>query len=231
PVTYWEKGQGTDIGIEGTALNYRLNFELDFYEKKTENGIFDIPILGALGTSSGTIIGNQATFRNRGVELSLGWTDQLENGFRYSLNGNISMNNNTVLETLTGSNPIYAGGAAATSGQLSTRTIVGQPIGQFFGLRVEGIFQTPDEIAASSQPSAKPGDFKYADINDDGVIDAKDRVVLGNPNPKYNYGLNTSFAYKNFDLSLDFQGVADVEVYNANKGLRFGSENFSKDFY
>lgn len=231
PVTYWERGQGTDIGLEGVMLNNRLNFELDVYEKKTEQGIFDIPVLSSIGTTSATIIGNQATFRNSGVEFSLGWNDKLKSDFTYSLNGNLSINNNKVLDTETGGNPIYAGGAASTGGQLSTRTVVGQPIGQFFGLQVEGIFQTPEEVAASKQTTAKPGDFRYADINNDGVINAKDRVVLGNPNPKYTYGFNTSFGYKNFDLSVDFQGVAGVQVYNANKGLRFGSENFTKEFY
>lgn len=231
PVTYWERGQGTDLGIEGAALNNRLNFEIDVYEKKTEKGIFDIPVLSTIGTSSATIIGNQATFRNRGVEFTAGWNDKISNGLTYNLSGNLSLNNNKVLATETGGNPIYSGGAASTGGQLSTRTIVGQPIGQFFGLLVEGVFQTPSEIAASKQKSARPGDFRYADINNDGVINAKDRVILGNPNPKYTYGFNTSFGYKNFDLALDFQGVGGVEVYNANKGLRYGSENYSKDFY
>jgi len=96
---------------------------------------------------------------------------------------------------------------------------------------VAGIFQTTAEIAASQQTGAKPGDFKYVDQNKDGVIDAKDRIVLGNPNPKYSYGLNTNWTFKQFDLTLDFQGVAGVEIYNANLGLRFGNENFTKDFY
>jgi TonB-linked SusC/RagA family outer membrane protein len=231
PITYWERGQGIDIGIEGAILANRLTFEIDFYEKKTERAIFDIPILGSVGTSSSRIRGNQATFRNQGVEFSLGWSDKLSNGFSYNIGGNLSINNNKVLETETGGNPIYSGGAAATGGQQSTRTVVGQPIGQFFGLKVDGIFQNSAEIASSKQPSARPGDFRYADVNNDGVIDAKDRVVLGNPNPKYTYGINTSFSYKNFDLAVDLQGVAGVQVYNANKGLRYGAENYTKDFF
>src|SRR4029079_8056564 len=123
-------------------------------------------------------------------------------------------------------NPIYAGGAAATGGQLSTRTVAGQPIGQFFGLKVNGVFQTQAEITGSAQPNAKPGDFRYVDQNKDGVINALDRIVLGNPNPKYTYGLNTNFNFMQFDFTLDLQGVSGIEIYNANKGLRFGSENF-----
>jgi TonB-linked SusC/RagA family outer membrane protein len=232
PITYWERGVGIDAGFEGTAMTNRLSFVVDFYQRKTEKGIFDIPVLGSIGTASGSIIGNQADFRNRGVELTLGWTDKLDNGFTYNVNGNFSVNSNIVLSTQTGGNPIYGGGGAATSGLLSTRTIVGQPIGQFYGLMVDGVFQTAAEVASSAQTgTARPGDFRYKDINGDGVINLKDRVVLGNPNPKYTYGLSTSFTFKNFDLALDFQGVAGVKVYNANKGLRFGAENFSADFY
>ncbi|HMU47905.1 MAG TPA: TonB-dependent receptor [Chitinophagaceae bacterium] len=231
PVIFWEKGIGADIGIEGAVLNNRLNFEIDWYNRKTQDAIFDIPILGSVGLSTSSIRGNQADFQNSGLEFSLGWKDKIGSEFNYSINGNLSVNNNKVLSVVTGDNPIYAGGAAATGGQLSTRTVKGQPIGQFYGLMVVGVFQTDAEAASSGQSGAKRGDFHYADMNKDGTIDAKDRVVLGNPNPKYSYGLNTNFDYKNFDFTLDLQGVAGVKIYNANKGLRYGSENFSKDFY
>ncbi|TAD84517.1 MAG: TonB-dependent receptor [Bacteroidetes bacterium] len=238
PTTVWERGVGSNIGLEATMLNNKLSAELDFYSRRTEQAIFDIPILGTLGTSSSSIVGNQATFQNQGIELSLTYNDAIGKDFSYSLSGNISANRNEVLEVSTGSNPIFAGGAAATGGALSTRTIAGQPIGQFFGRKVIGVFQTVQEVESYRsrnntiiQPDAKPGDFKYADENEDGVIDNKDRVVLGNPNPRFSYGFNTSFSYKSFDLSLDFQGVAGVEIYNANLGLRFGSENYTKDFF
>lgn len=231
PVIFWEKGIGMDIGLEGALLDNRLNFEIDWYKRKTKKAIFNIDILGSVGLSTSSIIANQADFQNSGVEFTLGWRDDIGKDFSYSVNGNFSINNNEVTKVLTGNNPIYAGGAAATGGQLSTRTVLNQPIGQFFGRVVVGVFQTDAEATASGQSGAKRGDFKYLDVNKDGKIDALDRVVLGNPNPKYTYGLNTNFNYKQFDLSLDLQGVAGVEIYNANKGLRFGSENFSKDFY
>ncbi|TWR31552.1 TonB-dependent receptor [Mucilaginibacter pallidiroseus] len=231
PLTYWERGVGTDVGVEMAFLGNRLTFEADYYQKKTEQAIFAIPILGSLGTSAGTIIGNQATFQNQGFEFAAGWRGKVGSDLSYTINGNFSINNNKVLSTVTGANPIYGGGAAATGGQLSTRTILGQPIGQFYGLVVDGIFQNAAQVAASKQTDASPGDFIYKDLNNDGVIDAKDRTVIGNPNPKYLYGLNTTFNYKEFDLTIDLQGVAGVDVYNANKGLRYGSENFTKDFF
>lgn len=231
PTTYWERGVGTDIGLEAAILNNKLNIEADFYNKKTEKAIFEIPILSSVGTSSGNIVGNQATFQNRGFELSATWRDNINKGLSYTISGNIGINENKVLEVTTGNNPIYGGGAAATGGALATRTVLGGPIGEFYGYQVGGIFQNAAQVTGSAQPNAKPGDFIYIDQNKDGLIDGKDRIAMGNPNPKYAYGINTSWTYQQFDLTLDFQGVAGVDIYNANLGLRYGNENFSKDFY
>lgn len=227
----WERTTGTDIGIEARFLNNRLTIETGVYNKKTEQAIFEIPILTSIGTASGTLIGNQADFQNRGFEFLATFADKSKNGFSYSISGNIGINNNKVLSVVTGQNPIYAGGAGIANGALATRTIQGGAIGEFFGYKVASIFQTATEVASSAQKDAKPGDFRYIDQNGDGLIDGKDRVVLGNPNPKFSYGVNTTFGYKNFDLAVDIQGVAGVDVYNANVAYRFGNENFSKDFY
>lgn len=231
PFLKWEKSVGLNVGIEASLLKNKLTAEIEWYSRKTTDGVFYVPILGSVGTEGSTILANQADFKNTGVEVSLGWKDNINKDWSYSINGNFSINTNKVTKVLSGDNPVFGGGAAATGGQLSTRTVNGQPIGQFFGLVVDGIFQTAAEVASSAQTSAKPGDFRYRDVNGDKVIDAKDRVVLGNPNPKYTYGLNTNLSYKEFDLTVDVQGVAGVDIYNANKGLRYGSENFSKDFY
>lgn len=232
PTTYWEKGVGTDVGLEMSLLKNRLYVEADWYNRKTEKAIFDVPIPASVGTSSGTIIGNQADIQNRGLEFSASWKDVISKKVSYSIAGNIGINDNKVLSVSSGGNAIYSGGQGITGGALATRTVVGQPIGQFYGLQVAGIFQNAAEVASSAQAgSAKPGDFKYVDQNKDGVIDAKDRIPLGNPNPKYTYGINTSWNYMNFDLTLDFQGVAGVKVYDANLGYRFGNENFTEDFY
>jgi TonB-linked SusC/RagA family outer membrane protein len=238
PTTYWERGIGSDIGLEASFLTNRLSAEVDFYNKKTEKAIFDVPVLGSLGTSGGTVIGNQATFQNQGFEFLLRWNDNINQNLSYSISANLAINDNKVLAVSTGANPIYQAVGTTGSNNWNTRTVVGQPIGQFVGLNVIGIFQSQQDIdsyksstLAIIQPTAKPGDFKYADINGDGIIDDKDRVVLGNPNPKYNFGINTNWNYKAFDLTLDFQGVGGVDIYNANLGSRYGTENFSKDFY
>jgi TonB-linked SusC/RagA family outer membrane protein len=231
PALFWERSAGTDIGLEMGFLGNRLNVEADYYNRTTEQAIFDIPVLGSLGTSSSRLIGNQADFRNRGFELVASWVDKTAGGFSYTISANVGLNNNKVLNVTSGANPIYAGGSGLNNAVLPTRTVAGDPIGVFFGYKVSGILQTPEEAAASGQSGATAGDFKYIDQNGDGIIDGKDRVVLGNPNPKYNYGLNTTFGYKSFDLTIDIQGVAGVDVYNANLGSRFGNENYTKEFF
>jgi TonB-linked SusC/RagA family outer membrane protein len=231
PALFWERSAGTDIGLEMGFLNNKLSVEADYYNRKTEQAIFNIPILGSLGTSNSVLLGNQADFRNRGFELSATWSDKTSGGLTYSISGNIGINSNKVLNVTSGSNPIDAGGDGLNNAVVPTRTVVGMPIGSFFGYQVVGILQTAQEAAASGMPGARAGDFKYADLNGDGVVDPKDKTFIGNPNPKYTYGVNTNFAYKNFDLTLDIQGVADVDVFNANLGNRFGNENYTKDFY
>jgi TonB-linked SusC/RagA family outer membrane protein len=227
----WENIGSADFGIEGSLLKSRLSFEADYYNRTTNDAIFAIPVLASLGTSGGTLIGNQAQINNKGFEGTLTWRESSGKDFTYSISGNIGFNTNKVLNVLTGNNAIYGGGGGIANGNYATRTVQGEPIGEFYGYQVTGVFQTAAQVAASKQTSAKPGDFIYQDTNGDGVISSTDRVVLGNPNPKYTYGFNTSFTYKRFDLALDFQGVGDVSVYNAVLGYRFGNENFTQNFY
>jgi len=231
PTIVWEKGVATDFGIEGSLLNNKLSFEADYYNRNTQNAIFTIPILESAGASGSNIVGNQASILNKGFEIMLTWKDKASKDVYYSISGNIGVNNNKVGTVQTGKNPIYSGGNGIANGALATRTVEGEPIGEFYGYKVVGVFQTQQQVAASKQTTAAPGDFIYQDTNNDGIIDSKDRVVLGNPNPKISYGFNTSLTVKQFDLTLDFQGVADVSVYNANIAYRFGNENFTQDFY
>jgi len=225
PVIYYEKTVGTDIGLESAFLHNRLTFEVDYYEKKTEDAVFPVPILGSIGASGGTLDANQATYVNKGWEFTLGWSDHVGKDFSYSINGNFSVNNNKVTQVLSGDIPLYGGGAGSAGGNFTNRTIVGQPIGEFYGYQVVGIFQTPAQVAAAKalQPNAQVGDVIYGNN--------AQKTDLGNPNPKYLYGLNTTFKYKQFDLGVDLSGVGKVALYNANEGVRYGYENWTEDFY
>jgi TonB-linked SusC/RagA family outer membrane protein len=224
PVIYWEKSVGTDIGLETGFLNNRLTFEADYYIKKTENAVFPVPILGSLGANGGTLDANQATYENKGWEFTASWKDHIGKDFTYSLGGNFSINDNKVLSVLSGAIPLYGGGNGAAGGNFTTRTIIGQPIGEFYGYQAVGVFQNPAQIAAQTiQPNAQPGDLIYGNNGQ--------KTNLGNPNPKFIYGFNTYFKYKEFDLEADLSGVGKVSLYNANEGIRFGDENWTQDFY
>ena len=238
PPLVWEKGAGTDFGLEAVVLNNRLTVEADYYNKVTENFIFQVNIPGSVGAANSYIITNVGDIRNNGVELALTWKDNISKDFSYSLSGNVTINNNKVTSNSAGSQKIYNGGEGATNGNFTTVTTIGEPVGEFYGYKVIGVFQSTADVAAYVdgkgnlyQPGAQPGDFKYASTTGTGPISGNDRVYLGNPNPKYTYGFNTNWAYKSFDLSVDFQGVADVSVYNANKNLRYGAENWTQKFY
>jgi len=241
PVLKWEKGEGTDIGLEATILGNRLDIEADYYNKNTLDFIFPFTFVASNGYTTAQLPINIGKLRNRGFELSLNWHDKVNSDFSYSVGGNISYNKNMFTQNSIGGHQQFPdGGAGSTGGQQATTTTLSQPVGVFYGYKVIGIFQSQDEVdnykdknGEVYQPDANPGDFKYAKTSNDGVgaIKATDRVVIGNPNPKYFYGINTNWAYKAFDLSLDFNGVAGVDLYNANKGLRYGNENFTKDFY
>lgn len=236
----WERSEGTDIGLEGAVLANRLNFEIDYYNRLTKDMILQVNVPSSAGGTASYLLENAGTLQNTGVELALNWKDAPTKDFNYSIAGNVSFNANKVKSITTGNVYLYDGGKGATGGQFTTRTTVGQPIGEFFGYKAIGIFQSYTDIQSYKdvngtiyQPNAQPGDFKYAKTSNKGIgaIGSADRINLGNPNPKINFGLNMYFEYKQFDLALDFQGVAGVSVYNALKGLRYGAENWSQDFY
>ncbi|WP_210488127.1 SusC/RagA family TonB-linked outer membrane protein [Rufibacter aurantiacus] len=230
PTLLWEVVKETDLGAEFGFLNNQLNIEVDWYDKKTEDAVFTVPLIGTSGANRSSIMGNYASFQNRGVELAVRWNATVGNDFSYNVGANFSRNKNKVTSLATG-NVSLAGGSIPVGGYLTTISRVGDPIGSFYGYIMDGIFQTTDEIAASAQTSAKPGDFRYRDINGDNVIDSRDKVILGNPNPGITYGINTGFTYKNFDLQLDIQGVADRDIYNGNRNTRYGNENYDQEFY
>lgn len=231
PTITWEKADGTDVGIEATVLNDHLQLEAEWYNRLTKNAVFAVPILASTGLSSSGFLANQADIQNRGFEFSVSWREQINRDWFFSISPNLGINSNMVTKVLTNS-PVYGGGNGITNGALATITTAGQPIGEFYGYKVVGIFQNAAQVASSaSKGQAQPGDFIYQDTNGDGVITSTDRVDLGNPNAKYQYGINTYVKYKNFDLELDFQGRADVSIYNANLAYRFGNENFTQDFY
>jgi TonB-linked SusC/RagA family outer membrane protein len=230
----WEKTREYDLALEGITVQSKLSFELDFYHKKTLGAIFPVTVNSALGASNTSFLDNNADVVNKGVELSLSWKNRYRE-LNYRIGGNVTVNDNEVVSLRPGTIGIYGGYMNVVS---STYTTIGHPIGEFYGRKVLGIFQNDTEIAdyknqegTPIQPDAQPGDFKYEDINKDGVINDKDRSFLGTALPTFNYALNFYFEYKGVDLVVDLYGQGGNHIYNAKRFRQIGNENYDKDFY
>jgi TonB-dependent starch-binding outer membrane protein SusC len=235
PDLKWEQTSQANVGFEATLLtNFTLVFDL--YKKKTSGMLADIVIPSYVG-AAGNPIGNLCSMENKGVELELGFHKQFGDlGFRVSANGSYLKNEVTDLGTVeyTESNSFQS-----SQYQLS-RTAVGHPINSFYGFQILGVFQNQAEINAYKilgsnglsqkiQPNAKPGDFKYADLNEDGKITADDRTFIGDPTPTWAYGFTLNLDFKGFDLMVFGQGVSGNDVYNALRRLDIQKANWTSD--
>jgi TonB-linked SusC/RagA family outer membrane protein len=218
PNLQWEVAKVFDIGVEFAMLNSRLTGEIDFYNKLATRALYTIP-LPSVGFGN-TLLTNAADVLNRGVEISLGWSESLKKDFRYNVRGNITFNHNEVKNIGLGK-ALYDG--SLNNGFLATITDVGLPIGSFYVYRTNGIFQTIDEVNAGPHlPNAQPGDFRIVDTNGDKVIDDNDRQAVGSAQPKFFYGINGSVNWRRWDFALELYGSGGNYVYNAKKGVRYG---------
>ncbi|MEO7265026.1 MAG: TonB-dependent receptor [Ferruginibacter sp.] len=218
PNLKWETVKEFDFGLEFSALNNKLTGEIDYYHKNVTDALYRI-LLPSLGFGA-EFFTNAAEVLNQGVEVSLGWSNTINTNTNYRLRGNVTFNKNEVKNVGIGQ-ALESGDLG--NGSKSTRTIVGQEIGAFYVYKTDGIFQTGADVAAYPHlTGAQPGDFKIVDMNNDGVIDEKDKYFAGSYQPKVYYGLNTTLNWRQWDFSLDIFGNAGNKVYNAKKGLRFG---------
>lgn len=232
PDLKWEQTSQTNIGFDATIFN-NVNVTFEWFKKATKDILQNPRIPGYVGAISNPAA-NIADMENTGVELELGFRKRLGQ-VDFSVNGNVSYIKNEV--TNLGNGVQYLSGGASFQGAPPiTRTQVGQPIGSFFGYVNEGIFQTQEEVDShvssggkKIQPNAKPGDFKWADLNGDGVITETDRTFIGNPTPKWNYGLTLNAAYKGFDVVVFGQGVAGNQIFQGLRRLDIANANWQTD--
>ncbi len=191
----WEKTSTLGIGLEAFFLNDRLTFMTDFYSRNTSDILVRVPLLSTAGVDNSPYQ-NAGGVRNTGLELTLGYSNVRDNQpFTYDVSVNWTFNKNKVTKIPA---PIVGG---------FDRTEVGYAINEWFGYVQDGIFQTEEEIKnAPLQPNAEPGDIKFKDLDDSGVIDSKDRKFLGHSAPTHTFGGNITLAYNNFDLSASFYG-------------------------
>jgi len=231
PDLRWEETSQANIGFEASLFeNFSVVF--DVYSKNTTGMLADLDIPNFLG-ANGNPIGNVSSMTNKGVELELGYRKQMGDLY-LDVKANTSYLKNEVTDL--GSVEYTTGATFQASSYELSRNAVGQPIGSFYGFEVLGIFQNQADINSyhddngnKIQPNAKPGDFKFADLNNDGKISAEDRTYIGDPTPTWSFGFNASARYRNFDVMVFGQGVAGNDVYNALRRLDISAANWTTD--
>lgn len=235
PLLRWEIVEEYDLGIEAVMFNNQLNVDLGYYRRMTHSAIFPVPLIGTAGTSGSSYLDNNADILNTGVELTLQWSKRINERFSYNVGGNFSYNHNEVYKLEPGTLPFYD--ANAFNGALATYTQEGHPIGEFYVWETDGIFQSFDEVndytytdGSLIMPDAVPGDFRYIDQNEDGILDDADRIAAGSYTPKVLYAFNMGVQYASFDFNIEMSGVAGNKIYNAKRIGRYGNENYDADF-
>jgi TonB-linked SusC/RagA family outer membrane protein len=230
PALAWEETSQANIGIESRLFN-TLDLTLDVYKKKTSGILRPITIPGYVGVSSSPVA-NIADMENSGVELELGYRKSFGE-LNFSANGNIAYLKNEV--TYVGADADFiVGEASFQSMGAVTRIQVGQSYNAFYGYKTAGIFQNMDEInnykgtgaTGPIQPNARPGDFRWVDVNGDGKITVDDKTFLGTNIPKYTYGLTINLDYKGFDFMMFAQGSAGSKIFQGLRRLDIGNANW-----
>ena len=220
PEIKWEETAMTNIGIDFLALHNRLSLTADWYVKNTKDILLTVPIPISSGGANDPIR-NAGKIRNTGFEFNLGWIDQPNKDISYGVNLIGSFNKNKVIAMGTESGSIKGG---STNQNITTsETKAGYPIGGYWLISTAGYFNSQSEIDAYAkdgqkiQPAAQPGDIKFVDADQNGVINDGDRVYQGSPFPDFTFALNGNIRYKNFDLSIGLQGVTGNKIYNATR--------------
>jgi TonB-linked SusC/RagA family outer membrane protein len=205
---HWETTSQTNIGIDAGFLKEKLTLTADFFIKKTSDMLSqpEIPMTVGLAEAPYQNLGD---VKNTGVEASLGYR-QVIGDFSFNLDGNVTYVKNKVTHL---TSAVLAEDGFGDNDDPFIRIEEGYPIGYFWGYVTDGLFQNWDEVNASCQPGAAPGDVRFVDIDHDGSISTSDRTMIGNPIPEWTFGLDGQFNYKWFDLSIFFQGTYGNDVF------------------
>ena len=214
PDLKWETVSAHEIGIEFNMLKNRLHFEGSYFNNTTNNLMtyVDRSVQGLTN-----LLENGGSLKNWGEELAATWNQKISKDFSLDVSGNITFLKNKVLSIASDVPGGFLSVATQNNGSAESRTMAGYPIGSFFGYVVQGLYQSYADILnsppASQLGAYRPGDFKFKDVNGDGVISASDRTVIGNPTPKFTYGGSINLKYKNFNLGIDVGGEYGNQIF------------------
>nr|MCR5003095.1 SusC/RagA family TonB-linked outer membrane protein [Bacteroidales bacterium] len=218
PDITWEKVEQYNMGMDLDLLKGRINMSLDLYEKNTRDMLVPMTVPISSGYSDENVPQiNAGNMRNIGTELSVTSRNISKTDFDWSTTVIASWNKGEIT-ALNNDVPLYGGSLGLN--QSTTINAVGHPAGSFYGYVTDGIFQTESEVkyaALQVEGGTAPGDIRFKDLNQDGVIDADDRTFLGNPTPSWQFSINNTVRWKNFELNFFLQGVADCEIYNVTR--------------
>lgn len=224
PDIKWETSEQLNIGFDSRFLGGRLNVTFDWYDKRTKDWLVKAPILGSIGTGAPFINGGDV--KNTGVELGLGWYDSAGD-FTYNVTGNLSYNQNEVTRIANSEGIIHgATGILGNGTPEFYRAEVGYPIGYFWALKTDGVFQNQAEIdnyvntaGEKIMPDAKPGDLKFVNQDDNDTIDENDRVMIGSPHPTFKFGVSVNVGYKGFDFSMVTNGALGGHLFKSYRNI------------
>ncbi|MBD2753036.1 TonB-dependent receptor [Spirosoma validum] len=250
----WESVLQTDIGLDVGLLRNALNITVDWYSRQTNDMIYQVPVPMSGGFGSSNVYTNIGQMSNKGLEIAVDYRGKAGE-FTYGISGNAAFNANLVKKLDgTNNNPINDGPAGDYLESVVSRTQAGQPLGQFYGYKTDGIFQSDADVATLNKRAQEAaaaaggtttgvyyqaaatgaGDLRFQDINGDGRITSADKTFIGNPWPKMTYGITLNLAWKGLDFSALFQGIAGVDVFNANRyytSIFVGDYNTTRDIF
>ncbi len=229
----WETSEQSNLGIDARLLNSRLNVTADYYIKTTKDWLVQAPILATAGANAPYINGGDV--KNTGFELALNWNDKIGKDFNYSIGVNGAYNKNVVGNIPTEDGIIHGStNMLYDNSEEFYRAQNGHAIGYFWGYKTAGIFQSQQDITdwinagnGVLQAAVKPGDVKYVDVNKDGVINASDKVDLGNGMPDFTFGFNLSMDYKGFDFALSANGVMGNQIVQSYRNHTNKQANYT----
>ena len=206
----WESSSQLNFGTDFSLFNGDLYGSYDVFFKKTKDMLVQPAFLGAIGFGGQTWI-NGPTLKNWGMEFNLGYRHKTSYGLSYDISGNLDFYRSKVTYLPEKSKNSYEHNDYHNLAQDE------KAYGSLIGYVVEGLYQSREEVLAGGQAGARVGGLKYADLNGDGMINEKDRTWIFNPVPNFSYGINVNLAYKGFDFTMFWQGVAGVDVINNQK--------------
>lgn len=216
PLLKWETVKSTNLGVDFAILNNIVDGSIDVYKKTTSGMLFPVPLPSQTAGLSASPYVNAGNMLNQGVEVVLNYHYKLsnQNGFRFDAGVNFARNENKIVTLAPGVQKMALGNFRSLT---TTIFMVGKPYGEFYGYQQDGIFQNSGEVAKSTQPGARIGGIRFADIDGDGKFSSNDRTTLGSPLPTYTAGLNLNFYYRNFELTTFFYASQGNKIYNQTK--------------